>query len=110
MRRRAISFDGVEKITRDSFAEECDINRIGQQYSRTGMVNHVPRTEPQYGEAPELSFHEAACISAEAASLAEEGWDPTPEEKNAPEDSQELSQPEEAEAPQASAPDESSGE
>lgn len=73
MRKHAISFADCEKMTRDSFAEECDINRIVEAYQRTGLINHVPRLQPQYGDAPEMSFYEAACISARAASAIEEG-------------------------------------
>lgn len=109
MRKYAQSFKDEEKMTRDSFAAECDINNIVETYARTGMVNHLPRTAPQYGEAPSISFHEAATIAAEIASAKEEGWEPTPEEKSPPEASQALSEPEEAPAPQDAAPDESSG-
>lgn len=107
MSKHAISFKGVAKLTRDSFAEECDINRIVEQYARTGMVNHIPRTSPQYGEVPDVSFHEAACIAAETASAVEEGWEPTPDEKIEPEAAQAPSEPEPAQAPQDTAPDES---
>ena len=74
------------------------------------MVNHIPRTSPQYGEAPDLSFHEAACIAAETATAVEEGWEPTPDEKIDPEGSQVVSEPDTAQAPQDTAPDESSAE
>lgn len=106
MSKHAISFAGIDKLTRDSFKDECDINNIVATFVRTGMVNHIPRTEPQYGEAPDLSFHEAACIAARAASLTEEGWTPTPTEIVDSEASQAVSDdsgPEGA-APQDAAP------
>lgn len=80
MRPHAISFKDEKKITRDSFAPECDINNIVGQYTKTGIINHLPRTAPQYGEAPDLTLHEAACIVAQAATAIEEGWEPTPTE------------------------------
>lgn len=95
MSKYAISFANEQKLTRDSFAEECDINRIVDQYARTGMVNHLPRVEPQYGEAPDMSFHEAACLNARLASLEAEGaLETLGEQKSDPEPAEAASAPE----------------
>lgn len=71
MSKHAISFADCEKITRDSFKDECDPNLIVQRFAKTGQmpVNKLP---PQYGEAPNKSFFEAACIHAELQSQAED--------------------------------------
>lgn len=35
-------------LTRQEFAEECDINTIMARYEATGVVSHVNRAQPQY--------------------------------------------------------------
>lgn len=55
-------------LTRGSFKDECDVNRIVANYRRTGLINHVGKRTPQYGDAPEIDFTTAACIQAEIAS------------------------------------------
>lgn len=60
-------------LTRGSFKDECDINRIVDQYARTGLVTHVAQGSPQYGDAPDLSLYEASCVQAEIRSADELG-------------------------------------
>ena len=72
-RRVTLKCDPELGVTRNSFKQECDINRIVSTYAETGMVNHLARSAPQYGDAPEQNFFESACISAEIASQTEEG-------------------------------------
>lgn len=92
-RRVAVHFE-KPTLARGSFKEECDVNNIVETYARTGMVNHVARAKPQYGDAPDIDFYQAALVHAEIASMAEE-------EALSPEPAQE--EPEEApEAPAAS--------
>lgn len=67
------TYNDEPSLTRQSFAEECDINNIVGTYTETGMINHIPRHEPQYGEAPDQTFFESACVNAELASQFEEG-------------------------------------
>jgi phage internal scaffolding protein len=40
--------DWSPSLTRQEFAEECDINTIMAQYERTGVINHVARSDPMY--------------------------------------------------------------
>ncbi|QCQ84940.1 internal scaffolding protein [Blackfly microvirus SF02] len=35
-------------LTRQEFADECDINVLMAQYEKTGVINHFNRSEPQY--------------------------------------------------------------
>jgi len=35
-------------LTRQEFAEECDINTIMARYEKTGVISHVNRAEPFY--------------------------------------------------------------
>ena len=39
-----------EMLTKQSFAEECDINVIVKRYQDTGMLPHVQRRMPMYGD------------------------------------------------------------
>jgi len=72
MRPHAIVFT-QPSLTRQSFKDECDVNLIVKRYTETGMINHIPRTKPQYGDAPEGDFLEAAIVNAEIASQVEAG-------------------------------------
>jgi len=71
-RPHAIKFT-EPSLTRQSFKDECDVNLIVKRYTETGMINHIPRTTPQYGDAPEGDFLEAAIVNAEIASQIEAG-------------------------------------
>lgn len=109
MRPHAKSFVGVENLTKQSFKDECDVNRIVRQFTKTGIVNHLARGKPQYGEMPDMSVHEAACISAEIASKGEEGvfdenpTDTTPEPEKGSEEPETA--PEKAENPPEESPE-----
>lgn len=50
-------------MTKQEFADECDINNIMSQYQRTGMVQHVNRYGGEYSDVTgAVSFHEAQNI------------------------------------------------
>jgi len=72
-RPHSISFVGVQAKTKQSFRDECDVNKIVDRFTRTGEITHTARIKPQFGDAPDQDFHTAACIAAEAASAIEEG-------------------------------------
>jgi len=95
-------------LTRQSFKDECDINRIVDQYTRTGLVPHVVRRSPQYGDVPEQSLFEAACVQAEIRSAEEHAeLYPSPEALSGSEtDDQDVTNGEvpETEAPASEAP------
>ena len=102
MPRVTVAFPEVGK-TRQSFKDECDINRIVDTYARTGIVNHVPRVAPQYGDNPEQSLFDAACVQAEIRSSEEDAvLNPSPEALRAPE-SDDLAEP--ASTPEGSEPE-----
>lgn len=91
-RKHAIYFEPDSSLTHQSFKDECDVNNIVRAYTQTGMINHLPRTEPQYGDAPEIDFFEAARIQAGIASFEEAQRlvpeEPEPEPNEAPNASQ----------------------
>ncbi|AXL15434.1 internal scaffolding protein [Microviridae sp.] len=78
-------------MTKDSMKDECDVNRIVDRFAQTGLISHTARAEPQYGDAPEATLYEAACIRAEIASQVEEGLDLDEIEKNALRASEDVS-------------------
>ena len=113
--RVSIAFPEIGK-TRQSFKDECDINRIVDTYARTGMVNHIVRVAPQYGDIPEQTLFEAACVQAEIRASEEDAvLNPSPEALRGPESDDlaepagtlEGSEPEPVTAPQAASDDES---
>lgn len=67
IRSHAIYFT-EPSLTRGSFKAECDVNNIVQQYARTGLVNHVAKATPHYGDAPDIDFTTAALAQAAIAS------------------------------------------
>lgn len=77
-------FDPERGQTHQSFKDECDITRILAQHQRTGMVQHLQRGEPQYGEAPDQSLFEAACVQAEIRSAEHDGYEYSPEAASEP--------------------------
>lgn len=46
--RGDIDFSGDPGLTRQEFAEECDINTIMARYEKQGVISHVNRAEPVY--------------------------------------------------------------
>ena len=81
LRRNRVTIEFSEQgLTHQSFKDECDVNRIVDQYARTGLVPSANRLTPQYGENPESTLFDAACVAAELRSLEEEGVDLSPPE------------------------------
>lgn len=60
-------------MTRQEFADECDINNILATYEKTGVLSHVARGEPQYldvSNVPDLAGAMAYMFDAEAAFMS----------------------------------------
>lgn len=47
--------------TKQSDAEECDINRIMRHYASTGLINHQSKTPPTYGDFTNSMEYQTAC-------------------------------------------------
>lgn len=45
---------GGPSLTRQEFADDCDINVILAQYERTGVINHYSSTTPEYLDLTEF--------------------------------------------------------
>ncbi|WNK13768.1 MAG: internal scaffolding protein [Microvirus sp.] len=67
--RSTISFDGDGR-TKQSFKDECDINRIMGRYLSTGILpEHLTRALAQYVDCTSVDFQEAQLVVAGAKSL-----------------------------------------
>lgn len=88
--REAIFFDPDEDMTHQSFRDECDVNRIIDLHTRTGIVTHLAKKSPGYGDVPSMSLHEALSAQAEIRSAIEDGFEF--EAQDSPEDGPEAAQ------------------
>lgn len=60
-------------LTRQEFADECDINAIMERYERVGVVNHYSSREPKYldlSEVPDLHTALGVMQQAEEAFMS----------------------------------------
>ena len=65
-KRKQIKFS--KGLTRQEFKDECQIDNIIEKYTKTGILNHVNKYEPQYGEATQHDYKSAMdlVVSAQA--------------------------------------------
>lgn len=49
----------AERRTNQSFKKSCDINNILARFYQTGVIEHVAKYAPEYGEVSSLDFEEA---------------------------------------------------
>lgn len=57
-------------LTKQSFAEDCDINTIMRRYQTTGTIDHVNRRQGEYGDFSSVaSFQESLDIVLEAGQM-----------------------------------------
>ncbi len=52
-------------MTKQSFADECDINKIMAKYQKSGAITHFSRHAARYGFADGVTFHEAMNVVLE---------------------------------------------
>lgn len=52
--------------TLQSFKNECDINRIMKRYQQTGVIDHINRAQPRFGDIEVYDFQESMNIVLEA--------------------------------------------
>lgn len=72
MSKHAIQFDHSLDMAKQSFADECNINKIMAKFQRTGAIDHVHKYGPSYGDVTSATLHEAMNIIADAESMFEE--------------------------------------
>ncbi|WNK13533.1 MAG: internal scaffolding protein [Microvirus sp.] len=69
--RRGIIFASQGR-TKQEFASECDINNIMRRYLKTGIIDHVRDSAPQYLDATAFEFQSAMELVAQAQTIFEE--------------------------------------
>ena len=57
--RQQIFFDPEKGMTRQEFANECEINNIMAKYQRTGLLDHINNHAPEYGDYDAVDFQTA---------------------------------------------------
>lgn len=61
-----------ESMTVQDAKDECDINRILAKFNRTGVIDHVAKYEPQYGEMTGVDFQDAMFKVSSAQTMFQE--------------------------------------
>lgn len=61
---------GGDLVTKQSHADECDINNILRTYQRTGVITHVASGSAQYLELPPVMDLQEAMAALDAAQAA----------------------------------------
>jgi hypothetical protein len=49
--------------------DDCDINNIIEKFARTGLINHVNKHEPQFGEFANFDFQQQQTLIAKATQI-----------------------------------------
>nr|QJB19032.1 MAG: internal scaffolding protein [Microvirus sp.] len=70
--RIQLSFPENSRWTKQSFRDECDINRIMSRYQDTGQLPNVNELPPQYLDATAFDYQEHMQFIAGAQSMFEE--------------------------------------
>lgn len=65
----SLSFPENSKVTKQSFAAECDINTIMARYQSTGQMPVLNDRAPQYLDMPGYDFQEAMNLVLDAQAL-----------------------------------------
>lgn len=63
--RSTISF-APEGRTKQSFKDECDINRIMARFAKTGVFEHLALSAPSFGDVSDIDFQACMDVVAEA--------------------------------------------
>lgn len=57
-------------MTRQEFAEECDVNKLMERYEKTGVISHVNRMPSQYFDAGDVPDYQGALHAIREAEMA----------------------------------------
>lgn len=68
---RAGTVNEEPSLTKQSFKDECDINKILRRFQTTGAIAHAHANQAYYDEIPELDYLEAMNITTKANQMFE---------------------------------------
>lgn len=68
----AITFNTEAGLTKQSFKDECNINKIMDKFQKTGVISHYANHGPQYMEIAPGDFLDAQLVIAKAQTMFEE--------------------------------------
>jgi len=73
-KRRDVVIDqtGEQSLTKQSFKDECDINRIMARYQVTGMIDFVQKRVPQFLDCTAIDFQKSMDIVVQAQEMFSE--------------------------------------
>lgn len=77
IKKSQVKFSLTDKITKDSFKDECDINNIVRKYKATGQLPSLVRQDARYGDFSDVPTYMEAL---ERVRLAEEAFSALPAE------------------------------
>lgn len=63
---------GTESLTKQSFKDEVNINKIMDRFQRTGAIDHYTNRSMEYGDTTAPDYLEANLIIAKANTMFEE--------------------------------------
>lgn len=72
IRRRLSHPTGGEMVTEQSHEKACNINSIMARYVKTGLLDHVNKHSPQYGDCTGADFKAAQDLVAAQRTIFEE--------------------------------------
>jgi phage internal scaffolding protein len=61
---------GMYSLTEQSHKDSCDINNILSQFKMTGIVSHINRSQPMYGDLPDYVDYQDALHTVDKGSEA----------------------------------------
>jgi len=59
-------------LTKQSFKDECNINKIMAKFQKAGAISHYAKHAPKYGDTTSIELQDALNIIADADSMFEE--------------------------------------
>lgn len=66
-RERDQRYCGSEMRTKQSFKDECDINKILDRWKATGLIDRLQGGPPTYGDFTNVDDYLSACVNIKAA-------------------------------------------
>ena len=58
-----------KSMTKQSFRDECNINKIMEKFQKTGAIDHYAKYGGEYGEVPQAALLDAMNIVAQAEEM-----------------------------------------